>query len=294
VTTDELLAVLNKDAARLSTRLITKRILRDWIDEGLIGVRTPKGRRRALNPVWHFSKNDAGWARRIVELKAANIRRTFELKLHLWVSEDIYPIGGIAEALNSEFIRFMHRQRRSLRFKYDHRNHRRLSEEAQEEFSRQLPPLDHDLSDANFVLPRDVALETVSKLLWGEASGARPSKTAENAAGILGELDLDNLSGMFGAPDEITRSGEEQLAFIRDEDLRQSRSRLIEVKSGLQAFQLVLSGNSDPQAEKMRTALRKAIDSFERTDWIVSTLAAFAVQAFRTRTEKGTRPAPQK
>jgi hypothetical protein len=291
VTTDQLLAILNDDATRLGALPVTKRMLRDWVDESLIMPRTAKGRTRALNPIWHFAESDVRWARRIVELKAANIHRVAELRLHLWVSDDTYPIEAVPEALRSEFERLMHRDRRSLHFKYDHRDQPQPTEEEQKGHAKQLPPLDRSLAEANLEIPPAIMLKIVSSLIWGNAGDSALSTTDEGVNDILEQGNLGDISGAFGAKDEIAGSGEEQLTHLQYDDLCQGRCRLNAIKARLQAAQSSSSESGDPQAKERAIALKMAIGSFNRTEWIVSTLAAFALAAFRARTSEKPRQA---
>jgi DNA-binding transcriptional MerR regulator len=299
VTTDQLLAVLNEDAARLSIRPVKRRLLRYWVDEGLIAARTAKGRKRGKNPIWQFSEDDVLLARRIVELKAENINRASELRIHLWVSANNYPIHSVKEALHCEFSRLMSRNRRNHPVRYDHRNRQRLSEIERKSFIRQLPPLDPDLANLGFAIPRDDMLEISSELVWGKAGEEKSPKLIGKevtriiakcvGVGLEQRMIFENLAGVFGAMDEIGGSGQQQLGHVQDEDMREGRRRFIDITLALPILPS-LCRNSDAQTDISAIALRKQYESFKTTEWIVPTLAAFVVQAFRERTDAKDRP----
>jgi hypothetical protein len=297
MTTDQLLAVLNEEAERLASAPVTRRILRDWVDEGLLTPRTAKGRRRAVNPIWHFSESDGRWATKIVELKAANIHRVAELRLHLWVSDDSYPIDAVAEALRSEFKRLMHRDRRTQRSKFDHRHQKGLTEAEVQRYFSQLPPLDSGLASIGFEISPKSATEMISELRWGRAGTEKFSRLMiEEAARILGissdqiksQLDVSNLAGLFGAMDEIDDSGEEGLIHVTDTDLLEARRRFRDFISSLSSE----PRNQHPELLYAAHEYRRAMAAFKRTEWTVSQLAAFAFQAYRTRAEPKRPPVP--
>jgi hypothetical protein len=285
VTTDQLLKILNKDALRLELRPISRRMLRDWVDEGLISRRKAKGRGRGRHPIWLFSATEVRLARRIVKLKAERIRRVSEIRLHLWVTEDNYSIDRIGDAVRSEFVRVLQRDRRKQRLKYDHRHQRSLSEKDEQRYSKQLPPLDSGLAEAGFKIGPRATLDIISELLWGKAKReVLPERIAEEAERIFGKpVDqlapsyFGNLAGLFGARDEIAHSGEEELSKANNADLLTARQKLHDLISALS-----LGARGGKRITKTAARqYRRAIASFRTTDWLVSTLAAFTLQAFR-------------
>ena len=289
MTTDRLLKILNKDALRLGLRPISRRVLRDWVDEGLISRRKAKGRGRGRHPIWRFSLTDARLARRIVKLKTERVRRVSEIRLHLWVTETNYSVDGIGDALRSEFARLLHRERRKQRLNYDHRYQRSLSPGDEQKYLKQLPPLDTGLAEAGFKIESRATLNIASELMWGKAKReVLPDLMKEEAARIGGmpvdqpsELDLSNLAGLFGASEEIVDSGEQDLCKASEIDLLNARSKLHE-------FMARLHSNAKGSARFSKVAseqYQRAIASFGATDWLVSTLAAFTLQAFRKRTQ---------
>src|SRR6516162_5435309 len=95
VTTNELLAILNDDASRLGAQPVDARMVRFWIDKRLIEARIPRGRRRGLSPIWHFSEPAVRHARLILQLKSRGVHRASSLRIHLWILADDYPKKGV-------------------------------------------------------------------------------------------------------------------------------------------------------------------------------------------------------
>ena len=293
MTTEEFIQALNEETATLGLRPVTERAVRDWVDERLIRPRKPKGRRRGCHPLWLFSEEDLRWAKIILKLKPREIRRVAELRLHLWITDDSYPVEKVIGALRSEFGRLMRRNRRTLRFKYDHRHQKRLSEEDEQKYARQLSPIDPTLAAAGFKMETKSTLDAMSELLWGKAGQERfPQIIASETAHIFGSLipspnsqlsgqnppplDLSNFAGLFGAVDEISGSGEKELTRISEADLLEARRKLRE-------FISALSIPDFGQFTHLEPAYRTAAATFTRTEWVVSTLAAFGIQAGRKR-----------
>ena len=287
--TDELIKALNEEAARLKLKPVTRRMLRDWVDEDLIGARKARGRGHGRHPIWQFAEIDVRRAKRIVELKTAGVTRISEIRIYLWFAEDNYPIVMIGDALRSEFTRLMNRERRKLRFKYDHRYHKSLTDADVQKHSNQLPPIDAGLAEVGFKIGPAVAIKIISELLWGKAGHEElPHLMTEEASRILGrpigttdiKIDFGDLSGVFGAADEILNSGEADLKHVKDADLYEARRRLRDLISALS-----FGGDGlHPQLINAGSQFRRAIAAFERTEWLVSSLTAFAVQTFRKRT----------
>jgi hypothetical protein len=283
VTTQELLAILNADAAGLGMPPVDALMLRFWIDGDLIEARTPQGRRRGVNPTWQFSESATHHARAIVDLKSRGVQRATSLQIHLWVIHDNYSTEAIRKALRAEFVRLLNRQRRASRFNYDHRNRKAPLDVEVQKHAKKLPPLDSDLRADGFeFFNSEMLVGLTSELMWGESSGEKLAGASRKLAELAGlpfnsEISLENLGGLFGNLEEISGSGEETLKLVSHDDLHEARRRFKEV----QAF-YELSAQRYPGVE----SLRKTRRSLTTTDWIVSFLAMFAVQAFRERSQK--------
>jgi hypothetical protein len=193
VTGEELLAELNADAAAIGGLPITERMIRYFVDVGLIEARIPRGMRKGVGPVWHFYESAARHARKLCQMKSRGVVRAAALRVQLWVREEDYPIKGVREALLSEFTRLQKRNRRASRFNYDHRHGGRLSDTEMAKHSRRLPMLDPDLRADGFALPERVMVHLASELTWGP----------------------DNASGLARALEEMAKE-----AFARDVQVR--------------------------------------------------------------------------
>jgi hypothetical protein len=286
VTTQELLAILNDDAARLGIRPVEARMLRFWIDRHLIEARTPHGRTRGVNPTWHFSESAIQHARAIVELKSRGVQRAASLRIHLWVLHDDYPTEGIREALTAEFARFLKRQRRASRFDYDHRDRKPPTDIEIQKHAKRLPALDDDLrSDGFGFLRPEMLIELVSELTWGEASGGKFAEAPQKLAKLTGlafdgakrNINIANIGGLFGNSEETSDSGEDVLKLISRDHLHEARRRFKTMKLFYE-----VSFRQYPNVG----SLRKVHQALAETNWIVSCLAMFAVQVFREELQK--------
>ncbi len=291
VTTEEFLRTLNDEAARLGVRPITERMVRDWVDEGLIEPRSAKGQKRAVHPIWHFSKRDAALGAQIVRLKRRGIRRVAELRLHLWSSNDDFPIDQVADALSLVFSRLMRRKRRTSHFKYDHRYQKRLPGDQISRHAGQLGPQDAQLAQAGFEIAPSASIEMASELVWGKSGSEKlPARMLQEIAQKLGtptdaistQFDVSNLSGLFGAADEIEHSGEQELRDARDADLPEARKKLHSLLAVLSQFD-TLENLGFAEVALQYERVREAMGT---TEWLVSFLAAFALQTLRKRTGK--------
>jgi hypothetical protein len=297
---ETLLEVLNAEARSShgdSDLKVTDRMLRDWIDEGLFLGPKEKGLGQGLGSAWRYSPAALKAALEVVRLKALDPqRRNAVLRIRLWLLGFDIPINRIAEDLESEFSRLLGRRifRNPLRFDADSGDH--LSEREKEAERRRAGPLDPTFVDAGWELSTDdllgVAWESVSdptkasqflKSLDALVSLYLSEQGQAIFAVFLSSLEpYVDVAGLFGAPDEIEKSGLEALASINEGDLTKGRR--------LYQFALAMADCAARGSEffppDVAPASGEALSKIARTlrdsdEWCVAGLAICSVAAHR-------------
>ena len=293
---DTILAVLNAEARSLGAEPVTERALEDWISEDLFKGPTEKGLSGGGSE-WRYSPAALRAALEVVRLKAASPeRRNTVFRIRLWLLGFDVPINRIAEDLESEFSRLLRRRFFRNPFRYDASSGRGLSEREKERERRRAGPLDPAFVDAGLEMPTDDLLrlvwESVSdpikasqlmKSLNALASPFLSEKGQAIFADVLkgGEPYVD-VAGLFGAPDEIEKSGLEALAAINEGDLMKGRR--------LYQFVLAMADCAARGSEffppGVPPAPREALSKIARTlresdEWCVAGLAVCSIAAHR-------------
>ena len=296
-----ILEVLNAEARSLGAPPIIDRTLEDWFHEKLFERPTERGLAGGGSE-WRYSPAALRAALEVVRLKASSPnRRNAVLRIRMWLLGLYVPIDQIAEDLGSEFSRLLRRRFFRNPFRYDADSGHDLSEREKESERRRAGPLDPTFVDAGWELPRDDLL----KLVWEFISDpAGPSKfldvldqlvsplLSEKGRGMLinflkSAQSYVDVAGLFGASDEIEKSGLEALAAMNEGDLTKGRR--------FYQFALAMADCAARGSEflppDVSPADREALSKISRTlaesdEWCVAGLAACAIAASRATVQK--------
>jgi len=250
----ELLALLNAEAAAAGCGPISERMLEDWISEGLIGGPKPKGRRRGANPEWCYASGAAERGLRIVRLRALGAKRFAALRVRLWLSDYDLQAPQIRADLHFEFERLLKRRFYRRPWSYDARTRTFIAKSELKRHAKKLEPVDARLAAAGLKPSDNVILGVGSEFFWGPGAVHDLLSLVKQgigavAPGLPKEItdrfdDIEpfiQVSGLFGNPDEIEKSGLEELSKVDDTDLRDGREILSNIRgpirTGYQYFQ---------------------------------------------------------
>jgi hypothetical protein len=187
---------------------------------------------------------------------------------------------------------------------YHYSDLRNISTSKRADLIRRLPELDPDLVAAGLKLPESALLEISLRVYWGldreEKIPEIFSTSLNDTAGIpvdglacIIRLLLMNISGALGPPDESANGGHEILDQVSHNDLEAARTLLWLCVFGLLAGRLFFGLFGLAPNNKLARAYEKALNSFLRPEWIVPTLALFAISTYQTRILKESRKIPK-
>jgi hypothetical protein len=297
---ETLLEVLSAEARSRASPRVTDRMLRDWIDEDLFPGPKEKGLGQGLGSEWRYSPAALRAALEVVRLKASSPeRRNKVLRIRLWLLGFDVPMVRIVKDLKSEFRRLLWRRFFRNPFRYDASSGDDLSEREKETERRRAGPLDPTFIDAGWELATDDLL----RLVWESVSD--PTKASQFlksldalvspylsehgqaifAVFLSGLEPYVDVAGLFGAPDEIEKSGLEALAAINEGDLTKGRR--------LYQFALAMADCAARGSEFLPPgvppALGEAASKTNRTlresdEWCVAGLAVCSIAAHRAIT----------
>lgn len=294
---DTILAVLNGEARSLGAEPVTERALEDWIFEELLPGPTPKSLGRHGSERM-YSPAALSAALKVVKLKAADpTQRNTVLRIRLWLLGFDVPTHRIANDLRSEFSRLLHRHFFRDPFRYD-ASGEHISEREKARERRRAGPLDPTFVDAGLELPADDLLRLVWELVSDPTKASQFLKSLDAlvspylsgqgkaifAVFLSGLEPYVDVAGLFGADDEIEKSGLEALAAIKEEDLMKGRR--------LYQFALAMSDCAERGIEflppDIPPAFGEAASKTNRTlresdEWCVAGLASLAIAASRAK-----------
>lgn len=302
MTKDELVKFLNEMAASLNMTPITKRILSDWIDEGLLDGSVAVGHEIGKNPTWHLSEETIEYAKLLTALRSFGATRANILRLYLWLfGRDAHP-DLVRQALNSEYKRVMQRYRRTNTWTYDGNSRNVIRDQKYQKLlskvSKQLDPV---FKEAGFEVPADIALEL--------GSAANLAARKEDVISLLvaatrkmGLVPLDQeqqlrqhiennfnslvLPGILADPDETTGSVEEHLGQLNTQDLTDGRIAVLTQILTLVQVYLLNGPLAEQRSPVSEAAYLRTLRSLVRPNWITLYLGGFSVGAYRARVEK--------
>jgi hypothetical protein len=295
---EELLAFANGCATQHGLSPITECVLESWIHDKLLNKAKPHGHSRGVNPTWLYSDYDCDTVRKIVELKALGAKRHSQLVICLWTIRRISFRSEIIVALKSEFSRIVRRQERGrIWWSYQYNNLGKLSEAERAKLIARLPVLDPDLAATGLTLSDPAMLETACRAYWGSENGEMiPEIVLRDLANTLGlppnifssliPIIPLNISGALGPPDESANGGYEIVDNLSQDDLETARALIFFCFIALLAGKIIFGLFGLSPNNKLATAYGKAADSILTPEWIIPSLALFAISAFHFRTAK--------
>jgi hypothetical protein len=293
-----LLEVLNAEARFLGAQPVSDRVLEDWLYEDLFPPPIEKGLAGGGSE-WRYRPDAIRAALEVVRLKGSTpSRRNSVVRIRLWLLDFAIPTNRIKGDLESEFSRLLRRHIFRYPFHYDAESGNDISEREKERERRRAGPLDSTFVDAGMELPRDDLLG----LIWEAVSDPTgPSRFL----GVLDQLVSPYLSekgqvfladflkgvepyvdvaGLFGAPDEIGKSGLEALAVITEGDLMKGR-RLYQFVLAMAAWG---ARGSEFLPPDIPSVMGEALSKIDRTlresdEWCIAGLAVCAIAASRAK-----------
>ena len=291
---DTILAVLNAEARSLGAEPVTERALEDWISEDLFvgpierGLSGGGSERR-------YSVAALKAALEVVRLKAQSPkRRNTVLRIRLWLLDFYVATDRIKKDLRLEYRRLLRRHFFRNPFHYDASSGEGLSEREKDRERRRAGPLDPAFADAGWELPTDDLLRLVwelvsdplkrshflillDRLVSPYLSEKGRAFLADFLKGVEPYIDV---AGLFGAADEIEKSGLEAFAAIGEADLMKGR-RLYQF--ALAMFDCAARGGEFLPPDippAFGEAITKAARTLRHSDeWCVAGLASLAIAA---------------
>ena len=295
---EELLAFANECAAQHGMPPFSESVLESWIFYGLLRGAQPYGHSRGVNPTWLYSDHDRDTVRLIVELRALGAKRNSQLLICLWVFGSISFRSEIGRDLKSEFRRIIQRQGRGREWwdcSFD--KLAKLSEAERARLTSRLPALDRDLAAAGLTISSPAMLEIACSAYWGSENGEMIPKIAirdlANTLGLPANIFASlipvvplNISGALGPPDESANGGYEILDQISQDELETARALIIFCFLALLVGKVIFSLFGRSPNNRLAVAYRKAANSILTPEWIIPSLALFAISAFHLRIAK--------
>jgi hypothetical protein len=295
-----LLEVLNAEARFLGAQPVSDRVLEDWFYEDLLLRPIEKGLAGGGSE-WRYSPDAIRAALAVVRLKGSTpSRRNSVVRIRLWLLDFFVPINRIKEDLESEFSRFLRRHFFRHPFHYDAESGDDISELEKEREQRRAGSLDSTFVDAGMELERDDLLRLIWEAISDPVGSSQFLKTLDQLvspflsekgraifANVLkGAEPYVDVAGLFGAPDEIGKSGLKALAAVNQADLIKGR-RLYQF--GLAMADCASRGN-EFLPPNLSPALGEALSKTARTlresdEWCIIGLAVCAIAVSRAGTE---------
>ena len=201
--------------------------------------------------------------------------------------------GPIKKALIAEWRRIINRQQRGPHWFEDHYTDlHKLSESERATRIRQLPPLDPDLAASGLSLAPKTFYELALRAYWGEDGNGRIAAIALNGLfqspeGVLPVPEFLEkalaIGGAIGPEGESSESGCETLSGVTSDDLEQARNMYFCCLCALGLMAFILSILPILCRTKLAHAYTKALNSFSTPEWIIPSIALFAIAAFNIR-----------
>ncbi len=290
-----MLSLLNTEAKHLGLEAISLRALEDWISEDYLEGPDPKGRQRGVNPDWQYTAEAAERGLAVVRLRAAKTKRATATRLRLFLNGFDVPPGRTKLDLRSEFSRLLKRHLFRRPWEYQARKDATGAEKAKQ--LQRGGEVDPVLKAAGVKAPDQTILDAGSSFVWGipgphsllptliNILGNIPILTDEIRRGLIEDIKpYVEIFGLLGDPEEIERSGLEDLKRCSTEDIEQGREfyratvNLFEV-----AVHLTKLSRSDGSPKMLAAVERVAKSIREGDEWCTTIFAAGAVAAFRRR-----------
>ena len=294
----ELLSLLNAEGQRLGMDPISPRALEDWISEDYFEGPDPKGRQRGLNPEWQYTAEAAERGLAVVRLRAAGTKRAAATRVRLFLRGFDIPLLRIKPDLCSEFARLL--KRHVFRRPWDYEADKDATEAEKERQLRRAGRVDPVLEAAGLKAPDQTILDGGSALVWGipgvdsllstvtKILSGIPILTDEIRHGLVGDIQpYIEILGLFGNPDEIERSGLEEIQKCSTEDIQDGHDFYMSALNFAEAAAHLSKLSKSQGAPTMQAALQKVARSIRDGDeWCTMIFAAGTVAAFRREKNK--------
>ena len=284
----QLVVFANERALQLGLPPVTESVFESWIDGFLFRGAEAHGKRRAINPNWTYRDDVKDTVELIVELKSQGAARTSQLLICLCAYGRDVPFCEVKAALKSELRRIVQRQARGRPWWQTHYDDLpNISELERAGRIDQLPLLDPDLAATPFALSKESSLIAHLRAYWGAETGdfnilhSLPEEI-QKIAELFDEWGIApwNIAGAIGPPGESAIDGYEIIDKISESNVESARDWFTLMFGGLYLFDAISDLCPEFAKSKIGVAYRKAAASFGRPEWIVPTMALFAVAAF--------------
>lgn len=292
-----MLEVLNAEAQFLGAPVVSDRVLEDWFYEDLLPRPIEKGL-PAGGSEWRYSPAALRAGLEVIRLKGASpSRRNSVLRIRLWLLDFFVPTHRIAEDLRSEFSRLLHRHFFRDPLRYD-ASGKHISEREKEQERRRAGPLDPAFVDAGLELPRDDLLSLSWEAVSDPVRSSQFLKTLNQLVSPFlsekGRIGLTDFlkgieryidpSGLFGARDEIGKSGLKALSASTEGDLMKG-CRLYQFAVAMADWaergNEFLPPNVSPELGELLSKIARTLRDSD--EWCVAGLAACAIATHRAR-----------
>lgn len=254
---------------------VTARMLRDWIDEGLLPPPKPIGQKRGINPIWKYSEICLEAGLRIITLSSQGIKRKSLARIYLWIDDLLFEYKSALESIILEHSRLQKNTTRHMRKQFDHRDRLLPSEHAHAIVKMQQP--DPGVAPwSSGVSPNDMLLAG-SVAVWG---GGEVPVSIENE--FVAQL-ADKAAGLFGDSESTDQSAHSYLVRATEIDLRTGTASYWQF---MQIFWIAhaFSGFTlDVRDATFLDGFAVAGRSLVSPDWVVANLAMAVAQAVRER-----------
>ena len=236
-TWQEVEGALAAQARVLGAAAPTSRMVRDWVDEGLVPPRIRRGLGRGRGVTWMISDDFVHRAKLIVRAKSRGVVRMDGLRLTLWAQGCRFPEDQIRSALKQEYERAIRSIRKSVPDQLDLRHKSYALAPATARALLKLGALDPRFAAAGFGLPDElravfaslvrfgspeneaasIDFSGLTQLLQGIAPGV--DWTAQSLPDTIGPL----LAGSLGVADETDPDPGSIIQDALGSDIRQAR-----------------------------------------------------------------------
>jgi hypothetical protein len=290
------LEVLNAEARSRGAPAVSDRALEDWFFEDLLPRPIEKGLAGGGSE-WRYTPDAVRTALEVVRLKSSTpSRRNSVVRIRLWLLDFFVPTVRIAEDLQSEFSRLLHRNFFRNPLRYDAKSGEDISDREKDGERSKAGPLDPTFVDAGLELPRDDLLRLIWEAISDPGGSSQFLKTldhlvspflSERGKSVL-ETFLKSIepyvdtAGLFGNPEEIGESGLEGFAGINEGHLMKGRR--------LYQFALAMADWAGRGEEFLPSALALQLgEAFSKTarslrdcdEWCIMGLAVCAIAISR-------------
>lgn len=249
MTRDEFLTRLNAEAEKNRWKRVTHRMIRRWIDARLMSGPKPIGRKRGQHPDWQWSESSFQQALRICTLSAQGLKRSSEIRIHLWLDGADIPFDRpedfrqLRRNVRREYRLVRKEIRRQSKSKFDPRSEKEISAHRAKSITRRLGEPSLHLVPLGFQYSNEAMLALWGSLLFGEhgtlkigdqeQSFDKALSSVLNQFGFsekilslvpeLPELARNILGGLGGDPNKMEGSGEDAIIDADEEMFNRAR-----------------------------------------------------------------------